>query len=257
MNDINNQDIIIPIVAGTLVMGLLIAFILIFIFRYQQKQKAFQKEREEFARELLQTKIEIQEQTLSNISRELHDNLGQLASLIKIQLNLLVQDNPSNQQKITDLKELLNDLITEIKSLSTSLKSENLNRFGLLEMIKKDVNRYQTIGGMEIETNISSKPILINQEQSIFIYRMFQEIFNNIVKHADCSNAYLEIASENNSFKMEIKDNGKGFDISSPKKGAGLVNLKERCEMIGAKLNINSKVGEGTKTTITLAIKDE
>lgn len=251
MHDLNNPDILIPLIAGTALMGILIAFIILFIFRYQQKQRSFQKEREQFSQELLQTKVEIQEQTLTNISRELHDNIGQLASLIKIQLNLLSDSHSeADYDKIQQLKQLQKDLITEIKSLSVSLKSENLERFGLLEMIKKDIGRYQKINEVEIKCHLPDSISEINTGIAIFLYRMFQEVMNNIIKHSGATAIHIEIDDNSSKFVMIIGDNGKGFDVNSVNYGSGLINLRERCEMINANLNIESAEEKGTSIRV-------
>ena len=247
------QDVIIPLVAGTIVMGLLIGFILLFIVRYQQKQRSFQKERAEFSRELLQTKIEIQEQTLSNISRELHDNLGQTASLIKLQLNLLNTDEfDQNQEKIDQLKELSTDLMDEIRSISLGLKSENLERFGLIDMIQKDVQRYQKIGLLNIKVEVFENQIHLDTEKEIFLYRISQEIFNNILKHASAKEVSLTIKQNDSELEMIFKDDGIGFDPNLNKQGNGLENIKERCDLIHAKLKITSNLNVGTTVEINL-----
>lgn len=249
MND--KTDLLIAIAAATVVMGLFTVFIVYFIVLYRKKQRAFAGEREAFKQALLQTEIEIKEQTLGDISLELHDNLGQIASLIKINLNLALLDLPAERsQKITESLTLLKQLIHDIKSLSVSLKGENLARFGLLKMIEKDVERYKKIGGLTIHFNVSKPLPTFEKATEIFLYRMSQEIFNNILKHAHATIVHFSITYAAPLFELTITDNGKGFDVNTQAKGSGLLNLKERCAMIGATLHIESSQQKGTAIQI-------
>jgi len=248
-----NIDVLIPVIAGTLLVTVLIVFITYFVILYRKKQQDFEWEREQFKQALLKTEIEIREQTLSNISRELHDNLGQIASLIKINLSMISKEiEEEDQNKVNESLELLKGLIKDIKSLSVSLKGENLQRFGLVKMIENDTDRLKKLGYFNVTlSNLDLLPEL-KPEIEIFLYRMSQEIFNNIIQHADASEAGLEVQKNNKKCKLIFTDNGQGFDTSTNKLGSGLINLSERCKMIGADIEINSQPNAGTQINITL-----
>lgn len=249
----SDTDLIIAIAAATTVMTILSGGIVYFIVVYRRKQQVFEKEREAFKQALLKTEIEIKEQTLSHISRELHDNIGQIASLIKINLTLVLPNLSSNdREKVSQSLDLLKQLIKDIQSLSVSLKGENLKRFGLLKMIEKDVEHYQKSIGLNIRFSAPSTIPQMEHAIEIFLYRMSQEIFNNIIKHANASLTKVTIGSKDDIFILRIADDGRGFDISGEMNGSGLINLKERCEIIGAKLEIQSEPNLGTQITIQL-----
>lgn len=253
----SNTNLIISIAAATAVMIILSGGIIYFVIAYRRKQQVFEQEREAFKQALHKTEIEIKEQTLSDISRELHDNIGQIASLIKINLNLVLPNITLNdREKVSESLELLKQLIKDIKSLSISLKGENLKRFGLLKMIEKDVEQYQKFIG-SIHFSAPTQLPEIDYAIEIFLYRMSQEIFNNIMKHAEASEVNVFIDVITNSFIFRITDNGKGFLVSEEVSGSGLINLKERCEIIGASLDIESEPGNGTQITIKLNLKHE
>ncbi len=248
-----DKDLIIPIAAGTLLFAILIIFVIYFITLYRKKQQEFEWEREQVKQARLKTEIEIKEQTLSNISRELHDNLGQIASLIKINLNLVSPDiKHLDKEKIDESLVLLKQLITDIKSLSITLKGENLQRFGLIKMIENDVERLKKLEYLTVE--IFGRELLpkLGYETEIFLYRMSQEIFNNILQHAEATKASLEIKKNNSNITLTFTDNGKGYDMSTSKAGSGLMNLQERCKIIGANLKITSAPNKGTQTSIAL-----
>lgn len=253
-----NNEIIIAIGVGTIGMGLLTVFVFYFVLIYRKKQRAFEWEREDFKQALLQTEIEIKEQTLSDISRELHDNLGQMASLIKINLNLVLPKlEGENHAKITESLDLLKLLIQDIKSLSVSLKGENLARFGLLKMIEKDLERYKKMGGLSVVFTSTPHLPKLDPAVEIFVYRMSQEIFNNILRHSQATEVHVSLTGTANEFSLQIKDNGKGFESNNQSAGSGLVNLKERCQIIGAELNIDSKPQKGTSVLIKRKLKNE
>ncbi|MBI3134447.1 MAG: sensor histidine kinase [Bacteroidetes bacterium] len=248
-------DLIMAIAFSTIVMATMATFIIYFIIIYRKKQRAFEWEREVFKQALLKTEVEIKEQTLSDISRELHDNLGQMASLIKINLNLVLPRLSAEEgQKISESLDLLKQLIKDIKSLSVSLKGENLARFGLLKMIEKDIERYERAGGLKINLSVAQTLPLLEPAIEVFLYRMSQEIFNNILKHANASEVEVTVSFNSPVFRLGISDNGKGFDSNLNPAGSGLVNLKERCQMIGARLDLKSGLNQGTTVAIELNV---
>ena len=252
----SGTDLIIAIAAATAVMIILSGGIVYFVVIYRKRQQLFENEREAFKQALLKTEIEIKEQTLSDISRELHDNIGQIASLIKINLNLVLPQLSSEEhEKVSESLLLLKQLIKDIQSVSVSLKGENLKRFGLLSMIKRDVERYEKATGLKINLAAPVELPEIDQAIEIFLYRMSQEIFNNIVKHACASEVDFSIDIKGNSFVLQISDNGKGFNVSENLSGSGLMNLKERCQMINADLEVESNINHGTKITIELNLE--
>ena len=249
---VNLLDFVVPFVGGILIFSMLIVFIIYFIIIYRRKQVEYEYEKEKAKQLLLKTEIEIKEQTLSHISRELHDNLGQVASLIKINLGMIKTEDENNKEKIDDSKELVQHLITDIKSLSTTLKGENLQRFGLYKMIIKDIDRLKKISKVKVNvTGIKELPKL-KHEKEVFLYRMIQESFNNILQHSKATKATLNISYSNNFIIFNIKDNGVGFDTSTNKEGNGLINLKERCKIINADLKMISAPNKGTEVIISL-----
>lgn len=252
----SESSFIIAMAAATIVIGLLAVFVIYFVIVYRKKQRVLEYEREEFKRTLLEAQIEIKEQTLSDISRELHDNFGQIASIIKMNLNLVLADMPPTKSvKISDSLKLLKELIADMRSLSASLKGENLARFGLVNMIKEDLIRYRNVGALEINFETSDTIPSMNNSYEIFIYRMSQEIFNNILKHSKADKVEVKLTYLNSIFEFSVSDNGVGFDSESETSGAGILNIKQRCEMIGASLKIESIPSQGTRVIIKMKDK--
>ncbi|MEO6231137.1 MAG: ATP-binding protein [Ferruginibacter sp.] len=249
------------VLAITLLLLLITTFVIFFVFFYQKRYRQHRKETLElevrFAETLRQSRFEIQEQTLKHISRELHDNLGQIASLIKINLNTIrLSDIDKTAEKIENTKDLTRQLIGDIKSLSVSLGSDRISKIGLAKAIETEVEQLNKTGEFVASYNLSGTMPLINGDKEIILYRIVQEVFNNMVKHSQATNIDILISVSENLFNLAMHDNGMGFNVEEKMKGtgAGLQNLISRASLINAQLNIQSTPGAGTRITIALPL---
>ena len=254
-----NPDSTIPLIAGTALVSVLTVFIILFVILYKKAQLRFELERQQFEQALLESEVEIREQTLADIARELHDNIGQIASLAKIQLNMLPTPATDDEvDKIAESKQLLQYLIAEIRGLSNSLNYENVENMGLIAMMEKDINRINKSGFIRI--NFIPKPaeLSLDPKISIFLYRMFQEGINNILKHSEANQVLVGIEEKAHEIVFHLEDNGVGIPKEKLQKllhnssGNGLKNIKHRCKLIGATFNMESPPNMGTFISINL-----
>lgn len=251
------KNYIIAFVIAFLLLGL---FIILLSVLYARKQVRNMKEKEksqaQFRQMLLQSQLEIREQTLRYISRELHDNLGQIASLIKINLNTMNVLNPEKaNQKIEQTKELTIQLITDLKLLSVSLGVDRITQGGLAKAIETEVDRLRKTGQFAVTFAQSGDSSSIDADKAIVLYRMLQESFNNIIKHSGAKDITVILNVKGKLLTLAISDNGAGFDLQEKEKndgGAGLMNLKHRAQLINATLTIQSALGSGTTVSIVL-----
>ena len=156
-------EIFYSVIAGVGLMLFLVVVFVLSIVRYQNKTRIFREERlllrENFNKTLLESQLEIQEQTLQNVSQELHDNLGQVASLIKINLNLLSLNAPEAlSEKIQINKELVGQLITDLKSISVSLNGNRIKQLGLIEALQLEADRLNKAGIIKMELSHKGYP---------------------------------------------------------------------------------------------------
>jgi signal transduction histidine kinase len=210
-------------------------FILLLSILYSQKQTKNKNERlklqSQFSQTLLQSQLEIQEQTLRHISHELHDNLGQVASLIKINLNTLqLHDTAKATEKIEHTKELTRQLIGDLKSLSVSLGSERIAQTGLVKALQTEVERLNRTEQFEAVFLQEGKMPVVNNDKAIILYRMAQEALNNTVKHSGAKHINILLNTRENLFTLAIHDDGVGFNVNEKLNsgGAGLTNLQNR-----------------------------
>ena len=254
-----NPDSIIPIIAGTVLVTVLVGFIIFFVFLYKKAQLKFELERQQFQQALLETEVEIREQTLADIARELHDNIGQIASLAKIQLNMLPSpEGQSEFEKLEESRQLLQHLISELRGLSNSLNYENVQNVGLIGMMEKDIVRINKSGFVKVIFHNSLSDLSLDSKIAIFLYRMFQEAVNNILKHSEADEVIVTLEQKNQELTLHVADNGIGVKYSELQSllesstGNGLRNIKHRCKLIGAKFNMESRENIGTFISINL-----
>lgn len=255
------EDLLIFAVVATVVFLLMASFVVSYILLFQKKkiqnaqEKADLKAR--FEQETLNAKNEVQEATMRHIARELHDNISQLLFLVKIQLNTFEVESEENK-RISDSKEFLNQAIFEISGLSKTLNSDNILAAGLAEAIKFDLQRIQKTGF--IRTNFINETTNwnIDPKAEIIIFRIFQESVQNVIKHAKATNVTVRLLQHPKSYILRVEDDGVGFDTARAvaqkgfKSGAGLANLQSRAKLISGSMEVNSILGKGTTTMLTI-----
>jgi signal transduction histidine kinase len=253
-----SEDIILVIVI-TLFILLIISFIVIFIILYQKRHQAFIKEKaflqHQFQQTLLQSQLEIQEQTLHMISQEIHDNIGQVLSLAKLNLGTMDIQNPETlQQKISASKELVGKAIHDLRSLSKGLNTSFISDIGLLRSIEYELDMVRKSAGIITRFDMQGSPVKLDAQKELILFRIIQEVFNNIIKHAEATELLTLINFLPNSLTITITDNGKGFDLTNENVnfGLGLRNMHNRAQLVGAAFNLTSIPRKGTTVTLTL-----
>ena len=247
-------ELIISVIAVSLFVLLLVISVL-FLFRIYLKRKnklLLEKERMniEFEQTLLKSKLEIQEHTFNEISREIHDNIGQVLSLVRINLNTLKA--PDDTDKVNLMDELMGKAITDLRSLSHSLDADHIRNKGWMVAVTKLLNDLQKTGKYKIDIKQDEDLPALGNDKPIILFRMIQEIINNIIRHAAANTIHLVAKKENSNLEIKLSDNGKGFEINRNSGGLGLQNLRNRSRMINADLSITSEPGKGTAVTISI-----
>jgi signal transduction histidine kinase len=250
-------DFVLPILFSSLfVLLLMVAVFMLFRIYLKRKNKLLlEKERMsiQFEQTLLQSKLEIQEQTFHHISQELHDNIGQVLSLVSINLNTLKA--PDDASKIAMMDDILTKALVDLRNLSHSLDADHIRINGWPLPVSKLLLQLQHTGKYTTHCKISDDLPPLGNDRPIILFRMIQEVINNITKHAAADTISFDAQKENDQLMIRIQDNGKGFDSKSVSNGAGLRNLENRAKMINATIAIDSGPGKGT--LVTIAIKTD
>jgi two-component system, NarL family, sensor kinase len=244
------------LVSVLLILGMAV-FISMIIYRYQQKQNAYFKDIETMQalheNTLLQSQVEIQEQTLQNISREIHDNIGQKLTLAKLHLNGFDFTHTNTARlKINELIIIIGEISNDLSDLSHSMSSEIVFNNGLAKALEFETVQLARSGMYKTSFSATGDPILMESGNELIVFRMVQEALNNIVKHASASVISISLHHSNNALTIQVQDNGKGFNIAEIKHGIGLQNIKKRAAMLNGTVVINSRIYGGTEVKIKI-----
>ncbi len=238
------------VLVGTFVFFFL-TFFIVYAAVFQNKKKVV------FGQELLRAKMEIKEQTLRQIAFELHDNLGQIASLIKINLTTLEWNNqPKAVEKIEDTKNLVRQLIADLKSLSISLNSDRISQLGLVKALELEVETINKTGQFQAMLTVERFARRLEPNLTTILYRIAQEILNNAVKHSQCKQISVSISENGNLITFVFHDDGVGFNVNEANEaGSGLGNLQSRAKLINGRLSVQSSPGNGTTIVVEVPSK--
>jgi signal transduction histidine kinase len=229
----------------------LVVFVVMFFIAFQRRKNRFLIERleaqQKFKEELANSQLEIQEQTFKNIAWELHDNVGQLLSVANLQLNMLM-NTPSEitQDQIKETKDVIVTTVEEVRSLSKTLNTEVILNNGLVKSIEVELERFNRLNFLQTELKIEGNEQTLKNEDEIFIFRIVQEFFSNVIKHSRANKLFVHLYYKNDNLEITVSDDGAGFDTEQKKFSSGLQNMKSRAELIGAQFELNSKIDEGT-----------
>lgn len=211
-----------------------------------------------FENELLRTQMEVQEQTLQNIAAELHDNIGQMLSLTTVTLTSInvnnVNDTAKVLEKIQGAQQLASRSVKELRQLSRLLYGKELISQGLKTAIGVELEWLGKTGIYNFNFECDSyQPDTKQTDNEIILFRLFQEIINNVVKHAKATTISVELKQTDQDTLLTIKDNGQGFIIDEKMKesgGMGLHSIQRRAAILGGSAAFTSIPGKGTEVSI-------
>lgn len=223
-----------------------------FIYRNYQHKQDKKLQNEIFRQKELETKalFEGEQNERIRIARDLHDSVGQMLSLVK--MNLSSQEQTVENENI---QNLVDKTISEVRTISHNLIPEELN-FGIFPALENLAEKVNSSSSTKMELNIPDeiKVLKFQKQNELSIYRIVQEVVNNMIKHADASAINLSIRKLDKSLIINIKDNGKGLDENSisNSSGIGWKNINARVNMMDGKMKIESEKLAGTQIEITL-----
>ena len=257
-------EIALFVIVSTVIFMLLGGFIVVFMMYYQKKKRGYFQEKAalkaQYEQEILTSQLEVQNATMQHIAEELHDNIGQMLSVARINLNVVEEfgEGVDRREFIRQANELIAKSIQELRALTKSLDGDFVEDFGLTESIAQELQRIRHTGIFGTELRTSGEAYSLGFQREIVLYRIVQEVINNAIKHSEAKQVTVEIYYTTNLFSLIISDDGKGFDYQNlrenkmSKTGAGLRNIHRRTELIGGICQLISLPGTGTTITITL-----
>ncbi len=217
-----------------------------------QLEAKLEEEQIQKQQEITEAVITAQEKEREEIGGELHDNVNQILASARLYLGLAKRDLKEPITFLEQTDNLIFSAIGEIRSLSHSLIPPSLNESELKDALDNLVNMISTGGSLKVHMNLQHfNEANTSDKLKLTIYRIVQEQFNNILKHAGASNIYLSLGHENKQLLLCIRDDGRGFDKTKKTEGVGLMNMRTRASLFNGEMTIHSTPGEGCELKMT------
>jgi signal transduction histidine kinase len=254
------------VIVTTLLLVVFVFIIIYYIFLYQAKRFRHKQEvveiKENFNKTLLQSKLDIQEQMLNHIAKELHANICHQISIINMSLSEpLPGAKIDNKIDIPEIKSMVKQLLSDTRALGISLNTDYIMHTGFSNSLENELSRIGKLKKHKISITRIGEEKRLRAEHEIILFRLCQEILNNILQHADAKTIIATLEFQQECLKLQICDDGIGFDINKTiEKGGrtqstGLLNMQERAKLIHADLVIDSHPETGSCFTISIAYK--
>ncbi len=215
-------------------------------------------------RELAQAVVSIQEEERRRISRELHDEAGQALTALKMNLEVMRDEMPPElpqfRTRMGEMVSLIADTLEQIRTLAQDLRPPALDAADINTVLDGVCREISRRGRMEVYYR-GAPPPAISEAANVTLYRFLQEALTNVVKHAQASEAEVELHSDAEELTLSVRDNGRGFDVR-PKwstlkpQGLGLIGMQERLKTVGGWLEIHSEPGRGTDLVAHIPYKE-
>jgi PAS domain S-box-containing protein len=204
--------------------------------------------------------IDVREQERTRIARELHDDLGQQLTGLKLDLewvsNRLKGGLKVEQSDIDTMRELLNGAITSVRRISTELRPILLDDLGFAAAIEWQVNEIAKRSLLDISLELNATDHVQNTDRASGLFRILQESLTNVIRHAQATRVEISLLEEGETVRFVIHDNGLGMAQKSHlDSGFGLINMRERAIALGGQLQVISSPGEGTTIEVTFPIQ--
>jgi len=247
-------ELFLTIITCNLFFVMFIVAVMIYIRRYKQRKLEYlneiQLKNEVHQKELLATQLEIQQATMKQIGRELHDNIGQKLTLASLYTQQLLYENKvaEESERIDQVSQIINQTLQDLRSLSKTLTDDNISQKDIVTLIQHEVDNANVLKKCKIHFEHNFEFLDLDFMHKNVLLRITQEFIQNSIKHSKCENIVIALnTSEDYLWELQIKDDGVGFEVGKTlSNGIGLTNMRNRAEIIGAEFNLESFENKGT-----------
>jgi len=229
------------------------------IFERRRAEQELQESRQHL-RDLASHLQSIREEERSHIAREIHDELGQALTALKMDTHWLASRLPSDQtvliDKLSSMSRLINHTVEMVRRIAAELRPGLLDDFGLTAAIEWHGQEFASRAGIECEIFSEPEDIILDQERSIALFRIFQETLTNVARHADATRVEVFLKENPDAMVLEVRDNGNGISAEqiSSTKSFGLMGMRERVHALGGDLKISGIPDEGTLVRVSIPL---
>jgi signal transduction histidine kinase len=237
----------------------LIAIVLTSVYLIQSNRRLFaeleslSQQRHELAQKLIATR----EATLRHISRELHDEFGQVLTAMGLMLERARKQLPDDaplRAELREIAEIAQTMLNQVRSLSQTLHPSILEQAGLESTIDWYLSTVERQLGISVSYERDGPVILIDSTTSIHVYRVMQEALNNVARHSGAKEAWVKLRSKDRVIEMDVEDHGRGLDATARHRGLGVIAMRERAEMLGGTIEFLRPPEGGTLVRLKVPI---
>jgi signal transduction histidine kinase len=252
------EEVKLTVLLGTTIILLFGVAMISLLAIFSKKSQLNRKEKEimkaTYEKTILQSQLEIQEQTFSVISGELHDNIGQVLSLAKVQLNIINESHLMENEMLNEVKENIGKALADLRDIARGLSSDRIRLLPIYDTVALELERIGKSGVLCTRLTKSGVERPIDDRKKLILFRMIQESIQNCLKHAEATELQASFAFEEEELKVLVSDNGKGFSPlqHSGQDGLGLMNLRRRARLAGGSARVESQLHCGTTISISI-----
>ncbi len=243
----NNEDIFPVIIVVTLAILVLVVFFLYLLVVVANRKNKHRIEiaemQQKFDREVRSAEREAVQSTLHEIGCELHDNLGQLLAAVQIGLMNRFSEELDQDVQLAAVLETLEQSVDEVSRLGRSLNTDWWNHQNIFRAIHTEAARIESLGYGIVHIHETGPEVCLPADESILLFRVFQEVMGNALKHSQATVIHIELQSH--PFSIRITDNGIGFNPDKTVQGSGLKNIRYRCRLVGIRPVLTASPGKG------------
>jgi signal transduction histidine kinase len=222
--------------------------------RRQAEQQV--RESEERLRALASHGVTVREQERAHIAREIHDELGQVLTALKMDIVWLSKrlEESALLEKTQSMCQTVDDTIRTVRKIATGLRPVVLDDMGLVAAIAWQTTEFQKRAGVRCESSLPSEAIVFDKDLSTTVFRIFQELLTNVARHAQATRLDVELSTVDDQLVLKVSDNGVGIvpDDDKGKPSLGLLGLRERALRLGGSVDISTARGSGTRVAVSI-----
>jgi len=202
--------------------------------------------------------LEVQEEERRHLARELHDEIGQELTAAKINLQAAIKESDGAKSKrIHETTAILERLLGQVRQISLDLRPSTLDDLGLVPALRSLLDEQGRRASVAVHFSAKNMPANLDPEIQTTCFRIAQEAITNAVRHANATRIDVDLGRENGYLRLQVRDNGRGFDAESAQAqpaGLGLIGIKERAAMVDARAKIISSPKKGTTVDVSLPL---
>jgi signal transduction histidine kinase len=261
------MNVLLPLLIITPIMLLLAIGLIVFVVLYQkrviQHQEQVRKLQVTRQHQVLEATMQAQEEERRRVARDLHDEVGSMLSLVKLNLYQLIGSIKGATDEVRsaedNIKKLLDEVIGSVRRISHDLIPVVLDKMGLVQALDALRRSVPGSSGVSVRLECNDRSRRLQPKQELILYRIVQELLSNTLKHAHASAITIELLFADTEVTVNYSDNGIGFDYEKLQKetmqeGIGVVNLQSRVDLLRGHMNIQSLAGVGTQVEIRVPV---